>query len=276
MTLITAVINNKGGVGKTTTATNLATGLTLLKQKVLVIDLDPQGNIAYSVGIEPYDIKQVPITVGDLLYNPSLKIDKAIIKTKFFDLIANNMYTYQKTSSKKSNNRLKELIDGAKLKYDHIILDTPPSIDYHTINGIVASDILLIVSEFSKFSMVGVKVLVGVLNNWSPNEPEVAAALASKPQPILFTLYDSRTTLTKTLENLIEKESPKSLILETRIPRTVKVQESAFEGVPSIMKANNPAGKEYKKLAETWYLAGKTGLLLGKTYRIDLVSKKKK
>lgn len=268
MPLITAVINNKGGVGKTTTAINLAAGLTLLKQKVLVLDLDPQGNVATSIGLEPYDKDKMPYTMGDIFANPTMKLNSAIVKTKYFDLIGNNMLTYTKTQKSSTPKKLKDILDKANLNYDHIIIDTPPSIEFYTSNAIVASDILLIVSEFSKFSMVGVKVLLSVLEEWP--DKDVAASMKNKPKPVLFTLYDKRTTLTKTLESQIEKQSPTGLILETKIPRTVKVQENIFEGVPTVGRANNPASAAYKELAETWYFAGKTKVLAGKNYRINL------
>jgi chromosome partitioning protein len=258
---ITCVANNKGGVGKTTTSINLAAGLKLLGNKVLLIDLDPQGNCAYGLGIEPYDEYW---TFRDIVKN-RCKFEDAIINLKYCDLLPTNLYSYKDLKPGIHHSTLSKLLDeNPKILeyYDHIIIDTPPSIDGLTLNGAFASDIFLLVTDYSKFSMVGLKILMEVLDEIGGNE--VKNKLKSMPRPILFTLYDSRIRLSKMVEKNIE-ESNTGLILDEKISRTVKIQESLFEGIPAVVRANNPAAVGYKQLAETWDKARKTGKLVGKT-----------
>lgn len=265
--LITCIANNKGGVGKTTTAINLAAGLSLLKQKVLLIDLDPQGNCAYGLGVEPYEDFY---TIGDVLQN-KVSLRDAIVRTRFTDLIPNNLYTYQKIKPGITHKALYNHLysDAALLKhYDHIIIDTPPSIEAMTLNAAFTSDIFLICTEYSKFSMVGIKILMEVLDSLEAAK-EVSKKLKVMPRPILFTLYDSRVKLSKLVEKNIE-DSNTGIILEAKIPRTVRVQESLYEGIPTVIRANNPAGSAYKKLASVWVSARETGILDGKTQNIRI------
>jgi chromosome partitioning protein len=262
--LITCIANNKGGVGKTTTAINLAAGLKLLGNKVLVIDLDPQGNVAYGVGIEPYEDVY---TMGDVFAGTCTLVD-AILQTKYFDLIANNLYSYKKVSPRILSNKLDNIFranPNVLSHYDFILLDTPPSIEMMTLNAAYAADIFLLVTEYSKFSMVGLKILMEVLNDIGGND--LQSKLRTMPRPILFTMFDSRVRLSKMVEQNIEK-SDTGLILAEKIARTVKIQESHYEGVPAVLRANNPAGKGYMELARKWHDARAKGILEGKTQNI--------
>ena len=264
--LITCVANNKGGVGKTTTSINLASGLKALGNKVLILDLDPQGNCAYGLGIEPYEDVY---TIGDV-FAGTCSLADAIISTKYTDLIPNNLYSYKKVTPNTPHGRLQKILElnpDVLEHYDHIIIDTPPSIETMTLNAALASDIFLLVTEYSKFSMIGIKILMEVLDDFGG--VTVKNKLKSMVRPILFTMYDSRIRLNKLVEKYIE-ESETGLILREKISRTVKVQESFFEGVPAVMRANNPAGKGYKELAIQWDIAGKTGILHGKTQAIRI------
>lgn len=264
--LITCVANNKGGVGKTTTAVNLASGLKALGNKVLIIDLDPQGNCAYGLGIEPYEDVY---TIGDV-FAGTCNLSDAIINTKYTDLIPNNLYSYKKVSPSTAHGRLQKIFESNQsvlAHYDHIIIDTPPSIETMTLNAALASDIFLLVTEYSKFSMIGIKILMEVLDDFGG--VTIKNKLKSMPRPILFTMYDSRIRLNKLVEKNIE-ESQTGLILAEKINRTVKIQESFFEGIPAVMRANNPAGKGYKDLAMQWDIARKTGILNGKTQTIKI------
>ena len=264
--LITCVANNKGGVGKSTTVINLATALKLLGNKVLVTDLDPQGNVAYGVGIEPYDDVY---TMGDV-FAGTCSLADAIISTKYFDLIPNNLYSYKKVSPRILTNKLDKIFEAnpkVLAYYDFIIIDTPPSIEQMTLNAAYAADILLLVTEYSKFSMVGLKILMEVLNDIGGDS--MKSKLRSMPKPILFTMYDSRVRLSKMVEQNIE-QSDTGLILAERIARTIKIQESHYEGVPAVLRANNPAGKGYRELAAKWNEARLNKVLKGKTQTIRI------
>jgi chromosome partitioning protein len=272
--LVVSIINNKGGVGKTTTAINLAAGLqALYKKKVLLIDLDPQGNAAMGLGLDPYDTKLFPYTIADVLLNKA-SIKSAAYNGKYCDILVNNMYSYDKVSSLKDYSILDKIIDKEKPKYDLIIIDTPPSIEFFTSNAIVAAGVLLIVTEFSTYSMKGVSVLLSLLENWKSGAvPAVRKRFADVPKPVLFTMVESRSRITKAISETIEENSPTGLLLNTRIPRTVKVLENGYEGVPSVFKANNPAGKAYKELCESFYFAEKTGVITGKNYKLPVIKR---
>lgn len=274
--LVISIINNKGGVGKTTTAINLAAGLKMLyKKKVLLIDLDPQGNAASGLGLDPYDTQTFKYSIADVLSSPRMHISDAIVKGKYCDIVVNNMYSYNKLSSMANEQMLlSSKIKNGRLDYDFIILDTPPSIEYFTCSGILASDILLITTELAKYSMQGVQVLLSILERWKNGENKaVSNHFAQIPKPVLFTMVQERTKITKAISEGIEENSPTGLVLKERIPRSIKVAENAYEGVPSCMKANNPAGKAYKELCEVFYFAEKTGVLQGKNYTVNIKRK---
>ena len=238
--LVVSVINNKGGVGKTTTAINLASGLQVLyKKKVLLVDLDPQGNAAMGLGLDPYNVSTFPYTVADVLCN-KVSIQDAVYNGKYCDILVNNMYSYDKVSSLRDNGILDKILDRDKPKYDFVIIDTPPSIDFFTTNAIVAAGVLLIATEFSSYSMQGVRVLLNLLENWQANTTaSVKKKFAEVVKPVLFTMVQSGARITKAVSESIDENSPTGFVLNMRVPRTVKVIENGYEGVPSVFKANN-------------------------------------
>lgn len=253
MTLVLSVINFKGGVGKTTTATNLATCLTAQGKRVLVVDMDAQGNVGMSVGINVY--QEGLLTLGDVLAVSSVSIEKCIIKNQYFDLIPNNLYTYLKTNKRASYDILSDALEGIKQKYDFILIDTPPSIEFYTCNAIMASDLMLIVTEYSKFSIEGVKILMSVFDGM---QGKVASKLQHSPRAILFTMYQNTSTF-RALTNMIEKQTHLGLFLDVKIPRSLEVSKASYEGVPVASKKNKVA-QAYKDLA---------------TQMIDFVAKKR-
>lgn len=242
MTLVLSIINFKGGVGKTTTAINLASCLTAQGKKVLVVDMDAQGNVGMGLGIEVY--QEGLQTIGDVLSIGGVPIEKCILKNPYFDLIPNNLYTYLKTNRRGSYDVLSDALQGVKQKYDFILIDTPPSIEFFTCNAIMASDMMLIVTEYSKFSIQGVKILMSVFDGM---QGKVASKLQHSPRAILFTMYQNTATF-RALTNAIEKQTQLGLFLDTKIPRSIEVNKASYEGVPVASKKNKVA-QAYKELA---------------------------
>jgi chromosome partitioning protein len=272
MTLVTAIINFKGGVAKTTTTMNLGAGLRKLKERVLVIDTDPQGNIAVNLqGSEESILDSKTLTISALYQNPNIDPNKAIIKGEYFDYIPNNFYAYQRTNGISDYRLLKKIIDKVKHNYDQIIIDTPPYLGLDAINAIYAADTLMIVTDFSKASLTGVQILVSVLDKW--HDKQISSIFRDKPKTILFTMHQKNTVLHRDLLESVEdsKAVGMGIMLKERIPRVLKVVEDGYSGIPTII--SNPRTKvatEYKSLAETWYFARTTGKITGSRYVVDV------
>jgi chromosome partitioning protein len=219
------------------------------------------------LNIEPYE---ETYTIADVFIKKCSLAD-AIVRTKYLDLIPNNLYSYTKVKPGIPNNTLYNIFSASPkvlTYYDHIIIDTPPSIDSMTFNAAFVSDIFLLVTEHSKFSMIGIDILLEVLGKMATTS-EMKQKFATMPKPILFTMVDARSRIGKLVQAKVEKTST-GLILEEKIARSIKVQESLFEGVPVIHKSNNPAQLGYKALARTFHNAKITGKIEGKTQFINL------
>jgi chromosome partitioning protein len=266
MTLVTSIINFKGGVGKTTTAINLATCLTQQGKKVLVIDMDAQGNVGMGLGIDVYKIGLN--TIGDVLATGSVAIERCIIKTQYFDVIPNNLHTYLKTNKRGSYDILTDALETIKKKYDFVLIDTPPSIEFYTCNAIMASDMLLVVTEYSKFSVQGVRILMSVFDAMSG---KVASKLKYSPRAILFTMYQNNTTF-KALTNQIEKETQLGLFLDVKIPRSAEVNKMTYQGMPVTAKRSKANAKivdAYQTLAEQMIDFAKIGKIYNTKYSVS-------
>lgn len=263
MSFVLSIINFKGGVGKTTTAINVATCLTQQGKKVLVIDMDAQGNVGMGLGMDVY--KPGLSTIGDVLGTGSVALERCIVKTPYFDVVPNNLYTYLKTNKRGSYDILSDALERVKQQYDFVLIDTPPSIEFYTCNAIMASDMLLVVTEYSKFSIQGVRILMSVFDGMSG---KVASKLQHSPRAILFTMYQNTSTF-KTLTNHIEKETQLGLFLDVKIPRSVEVNKASYEGVPVASKKNKVA-TAYRTLAEQLIDFVATKTLYNSKYVIQL------
>jgi chromosome partitioning protein len=259
--LVTGIINFKGGVGKTTSTINLAAGLNKLGQKVLVIDTDAQGNVTNSIGLEYEDDANV-LTTASLMKDRRLNPKKAILRSKYFDFIPNNVFAYARTNGISDSKILHKVVEHLRPDYDHIIIDTPPYLGLDTANAIYASDILTIVTDFSKGSMTGIRVLMSVLDSW--HDKAVAKSFKDKAKVVLFTKHQKRTRINIDLLEMVEGSSEMGMILSEKIPQSIKVVEDSYSGVPTVIKSPRTAvGKAYASLAQTWLTAQKSGVLNG-------------
>ena len=249
---ITSVINQKGGVGKTTTVINLAAGLSFQGKKILVIDLDPQGNATTGLGLSNTDNSDQ--TIYNVL-NGTKKISEVIKNTKFenLDLITSNVDLSGLEVETAGDNRrafiLKERIiaylNDFGSSYSHILIDCPPSLSLLTIMALVASNSLVVPLQTEFFALEGLtqlmKTIDRIKNNLNPN---------LFIRGILLTMYDKRNKLSSE----VEKEARdyfKEKVYSTIIPRNVRLSEAPSHGVPVLIYDKSCVGsKSYFNFAE--------------------------
>ena len=229
---ILSVVNQKGGVGKTTTVLNISAALAVLDYKILVIDFDPQGNLSSGLGINSNDRSQK--TIYDVLNN-SININDAIFKTKLnnLDIIVSdiNLSAFEIEISNEENREffLKNVISQLNTKYDYIIIDCPPSLGFLTINSLAASDYVLIPLQCEFFALEGLSHLLETLERIKISFNEKLSILG-----IVLTMYDKRNKLTEQVEKDV-RECLGDLVYNTVIPRNVKLTESTSFGIPTII-----------------------------------------
>lgn len=241
MSKIIAVTNQKGGVGKTTTCAGLCGGLASLGYKVLAVDLDPQGNLSFSLGVEVED----NFTVYDVMKG-NCDIGDAIINGEICDVVPSNILLSGLELEMTGVGReyvLREQLGYVKDDYDFIILDTPPALSVLTINAYTASDELVIPMLCEVLALQGIAQLrqtIFAVKRYYNKQLSVRGILLNK--------YNPRFTLTKEVEELAEMiaEQLDTVIFETRISASVSVAEAPAHGETIITYApNSRSAKEY-------------------------------
>lgn len=246
---VIAILNQKGGCGKTTTAVNLSTALALKGKNVLLVDIDPQGNATTSFGIEKNELNSTIYTV--LTGKDPLK--DAIVQTGIegVDLVPSNISLsgaeIELSGEIGFHSILKENIEDIKDYFDYIFIDVPPSLGLLTINSLVASDSVIIPIQAEFYALEGMADLVEAMQLVGNrlNSP-------SEIKGILLTLYDSRTRLGREVfKNVKEYFGEKENIFKTAIPRNVKLAEAPSHGKPCILYDKECRGTvAYNELAE--------------------------
>jgi len=251
-TEILSIINQKGGVGKTTTAINLAAGLALKNKKVLVIDLDPQGNATTGLGL--LNSENSDQTIYEVL-NGNKNISEVIKKTKFenLDLVSSNVDLSGLEVETAGDSRrafiLKEQImpylNDSRGKYEYIFIDCPPSLSLLTVMALVASNSLLVPLQTEFFALEGLTQLMKTIDRIKIN---LNSEL--KIKGILLTMYDKRNKLS----GQVEKEARdyfKGKVYSTVIPRNVRLSEAPSHGVPVLIYDKScPGSKSYFNFTE--------------------------
>ena len=245
-----SVINQKGGVGKTTTVINLATSLSILGQKNLIIDLDPQGNATTGLGGSNNNEEN---NIYNLLIK-KINLKTAIRKTEItnLDIIGShvNLSGLEVETANDSDRAfvLKQILeqnDSVLADYDHIFIDGPPSLSLLTIMALVASDELLVPLQTEFFALEGITQLVKTIDRIKINlNPDLSV------RGILLTMFDKRNKLS----SQVDKEARnyfKEKVYKTVIPRNVRLSEAPSHGLPCVVYDKTCLGsKSYFKLAD--------------------------
>ncbi len=228
MARIIAVTNQKGGVGKSTTSINLAAGLAGNDKKVLLVDIDPQGNTTSGVGIEKHELTECVYNV--LIEETDAK--SVIVKSEF-----ENLYVLPATiqlagaeielvSAFSRETRLKKSLNSLRDSYDYIIIDCPPSLGLLTVNALTASDSLIIPLQCEYYALEGLAQLISTVDLVNNNlNPELII------DGVLLTMHDPRTNLSQQIIDEVRNFFP-GRVFKTIIPRNIKLSEAPSFGMP--------------------------------------------
>ena len=238
MTKVLALANQKGGVGKTTTTVNLAASLAATRRKVLMIDLDPQGNATMGVGVDKHALE---VTFCDVLLD-DMDAHKVVnhVENVGIDLLpANADLTAAEVELMRADNaeqRLKNAIAPIKDEYDYVLIDCPPALNMLTLNALVASDGIIIPMQCEYYALEGLSALMDtveqVRSSVNPN---------LEVEGLLRTMYDPRNTLAKDVSaQLTEYFGEK--VYRTIVPRNVRLAEAPSHGLPALLYEKTSRG----------------------------------
>lgn len=247
MAKIVSVCNQKGGTGKTTTSVNLSCALVEMGKKVLLVDVDPQGNATSGVGVNK---NELDTSVYELLLHKA-KINEIIRKGVYrdLDLIPCNINLtgaeIELVGALSRETRLRQALEQVKNDYDFIFIDSPPSLGLLTLNALVASDTILIPVQCEFYALEGFSQLLNTIRLVRDNLNSKLAI-----EGVLLTMADFRTNLTTEVINEIKKNF-KDKVYDTVIPRNIRLSEAPSHGKPITQYDSTSIGaKRYRQLAE--------------------------
>ncbi len=231
MPRILAIANRKGGVGKTTTTINVATAMAAAGKKVLVIDLDPQGNASTSMGIDKKG--SMPSSYNVLL--GSCRLTDAVVWTEIpsFSIVPSSpdlaAAEIELVEVEKREFALKRALEKETVNYDYVLIDCPPSLSLITINALVASDAVIIPLQCEFLALEGISDLIRNINVIKKNfNPDLVL------QGVVLTMYDKRNNLTQMVEDDVRQFFGKK-VYDTVIPRNVRISEAPSHGKPVLL-----------------------------------------
>jgi chromosome partitioning protein len=238
MAQVLALANQKGGVGKTTTSVNLAASLAATKRKVLLIDLDPQGNATMGVGVDKHALEKTFCDV--LLDNHDIRQCVITLDNIGIDVLpANADLTEAEVSlmrSGQAENRLKDAIAQIRDNYDYVLIDCPPALNMLTLNALVAADGVIIPMQCEYYALEGLTALMDTIH-----QVQSTVNPGLKIEGLLRTMFDPRNTLANDVSaQLIEHFGDK--VYRTIVPRNVRLAEAPSHGLPALLYEKTSSG----------------------------------
>ncbi len=241
-----ALVNQKGGVGKTTTAVNLGTALAAMGRTALIIDLDPQGNASTGLGIEraqralgTYEMLLGGVPAADAIV--ATAIPRLSIVPSSVDLAGAEI---ELVNTERREHRLKEALSGVAGRFDYVLIDCPPSLNLLTLNALVAADALLVPLQTEFYALEGLSYLVQTVERVKRAfNPQLELA------GIILTMFDRRNTLSEAVAGDVRAHFA-AQVFDTMIPRNVRVSEAPSHGLPVLIYDHRCLGAQaYIQLA---------------------------
>ena len=240
-----AVVNQKGGVGKTTTAVNLTAALTEAGMKVLLCDFDPQANATSGLGVDKRKAKR---SAYDVVIN-EVPAQQAIVHTKFGDVLPSSANlagaAVELITSEHREHQLRESLAAVKEQYDVILIDCPPSLEMLTLNGLAAADSILVPVQCEYYALEGLSDLMTTLRIVKKRINPGLEIFA-----VLLTMFDGRTNFSTQVAQEVRRHFP-GKVLATAIPRNVRLSEAPSHGLPVTAYDRSSKGAvAYRAVAE--------------------------
>ena len=243
--LVLAVVNQKGGVGKTTTSVNLAAALAQSGRRVLLVDLDPQGNATMGSGV---DKRSAPRTVYHVLLGLEITAARQRTEKGGYDIVPANRdlagAEIELVELSSREKRLKAALEPVLGEYDFVLIDCPPSLSLLTVNALTAAHRVLIPMQCEYYALEGLSDLVGTIKRVRANlNPQLEIA------GLLRTMYDPRNTLSQQVSQQLEEHFGDK-VYRTLVPRNVRLAEAPSYGVPAVIwDAGSKGAQAYVALA---------------------------